>query len=174
MNRLTEDVRDEIEVLRSIYADSFKRTFRTRFIAVVSVDPVILQIAAIGEEGVTLTFTLEHSYPESIPRIRSDFKRGDADRLMHHLLGEAEKMRSTAMIFGLATECQEWLQANKEQAEPEFVATIIEDRKLDTQGTPVTVESFTNWLVDFVKARSVDQDRKSEADQKALTGSEYA
>lgn len=139
-----------------------------------SIDPVVVQISAIGEEGVTLTFTLDHGYPASIPRIRSDSKRDGADRLMQHLVGEAEKMRSTAMIFGLVTECQEWLLANKEQAEPAFVATVIEDRKLDAQGTPVTVEAFTKWLTAFVKARNAERDRKPETDQKALTGSECA
>lgn len=108
---------------------------------------------------------MDNHYPEvTVPRIRFDQQHlrtsAEEQELMQRLSAEAEASLGSVMVFNLVCSLQEWLEAHPrkvEEAEARNApSTIIEERRLDSHGTPVTPELFNVWLREIMQREDVE------------------
>ncbi|KAM4694686.1 RWD domain-containing protein 1 [Discoglossus pictus] len=183
MTDYSEEQRNELEALESIYADSF---------TVLSTSPASFSITVSSDAGeedenveVTLKFTYAECYPDEAPLYeilsQENLEDVDASGVLSLLEQESQENLGMVMIFTLVSAVQERLNEVVDQ-----IKTRREDEKLKKEkeaeeaekvrfhGTPVTIENFLSWKATFeaevAEFRRKKQKEEEQSGKNKLTG----
>ncbi|EHB08729.1 RWD domain-containing protein 1 [Heterocephalus glaber] len=157
MTDYSEEQGKELEVLESIYPDSFTVSSENP----PSFTVTVTSEAAENDETVqtTLKFTYSEKYPDETPLYeifsQENLEDNDAIGILKLLALQAEENLGVVMIFTLVTAVQEKLNEIVDQ-----IKTREEEKKLKEKeaeeaekqlfhGTPVTIENFLCWKAKF-------------------------
>ncbi|XP_034730870.1 RWD domain-containing protein 1 isoform X2 [Etheostoma cragini] len=183
MTDYSEEQRNELEAIESIYPDSF---------TVLSDEPTSFTITVTSdtaENGETVEATLKFTYVEKYPDVaplweihsQENLEDSDAEDILTLLQQQADENLGMVMIFTLVTAVQEKLnemvdvktnrreeEARRKEAEAE------EAEKVLFQGTVVTIENFLAWKAKFelemAELRRKRQKEEEQAGKPKLTG----
>ncbi|XP_006013093.1 RWD domain-containing protein 1 [Latimeria chalumnae] len=183
MTDYSEEQRNELEALESIYPDSF---------TVVSENPTSFTITVtsdVGEDEETvntiLKFTYVEQYPDEAPlyEIASHENLEDRDftDVMAVLEQQIQENLGMVMIFTLVTAVQEKLneivdqvKSRREQEQKRKEKEAEEAEKVCFHGTPVTIENFLSWKARFdaelMEMRKKKQKEEEQSGKNKLTG----
>ncbi|XP_053566859.1 RWD domain-containing protein 1 [Bombina bombina] len=183
MTDYSEEQRNELEALESIYADSF---------TVLSTSPASFSITVSSEAGeedenvqVTLKFTYVASYPDKAPlyeiAAQENLEDGDASDLLSLLEQQAEENLGMVMIFTLVSAVQERLNEivdliknRQEEEKLKKEKEAEEAEKVCFHGTVVTIENFLSWKAKFEAEEAEMKRKKQKEDEQSgknkLTG----
>uniref|UniRef100_A0A8C9ZWY4 RWD domain-containing protein 1 n=1 Tax=Sander lucioperca TaxID=283035 RepID=A0A8C9ZWY4_SANLU len=183
MTDYSEEQRNELEAIESIYPDSF---------TVLSDEPTSFTITVTSDAAengetveATLKFTYVEKYPDEAPlweiHSQENLEDSDAEDILTLLQQQADENLGMVMIFTLVTAVQEKLnemvdvkknrreeEARRKEAEAE------EAEKVLFQGTVVTIENFLAWKAKFelemAELRRKRQKEEEQAGKPKLTG----
>ncbi|XP_067840810.1 RWD domain-containing protein 1 [Heptranchias perlo] len=183
MTDYTEEQRNELEALESIYPDSF---------TVVLENPASFTITVTSETGeneetveATLQFTYVEQYPDDPPIFeitgQENLQKSDVADIMTLLNEQAQENIGMVMIFTLVTAVQEKLneivdqiKSRKEEEKILKEKAAEEVEKAVFHGTAVTIENFLAWKArfdaDLVEIRRKQQKEEEQAGKIKLTG----
>jgi len=181
-----EEQEGEFEALNSIYIDE---------ITVLSEDPYsfTIPLAFSSEDNLdenervtveaSLQFTFTKKYPDELPLMEfsSSFNINEQDEqdILDGLKEEASSNLGMAMTFTLVSVAQEHLERiverikqEKEELKKRKELELQKEEELKYHGTPVTVESFTKWKINFENELNSKEGKKikTDVDIKKLTG----
>ncbi|XP_047127353.1 RWD domain-containing protein 1 isoform X1 [Hydra vulgaris] len=176
----------EIEALESIYSEELE---------IISRKPYVFLIRVKGsnadtrdEHKVTISIQLQfnfvETYPETAPLIQvtncsDEMSEERINSLQAFLEKKAEENLGAVMIFTLVSEAQErlldFIQDIKKDIQLEKDRIALEQERLDEikyKGTPVTMENFLAWKIQFDEEMRIIGKRKTELLEKnrKLTG----
>lgn len=158
MTDYSEEQRNELEALESIYADSF---------TVLATSPASFSITVSSEAEeeeenvvVTLKFTYVKTYPDDAPLYeiisQDNLEDSDGSGLLALLQEQAQENLGMVMIFTLVSAVQDRLNEIVDQIKTrrEEEKLIVEKEaeeaeKVRFHGTPVTIENFLSWKAKF-------------------------
>uniref|UniRef100_A0A8V0YPV2 RWD domain-containing protein 1 n=1 Tax=Gallus gallus TaxID=9031 RepID=A0A8V0YPV2_CHICK len=172
MTDYSEEQRNELEALESIYPDSF---------TVLSEKPTTFTITVTSEAGendetlgtclncsywhqddvqTTLKFTYREKYPDETPLYeivsQENLEDNDVTGIINLLEQQAEENLGMVMIFTLVSAVQEKLneivdqiKTRREEEKKQKEREAEEEEKQRFHGTPVTIENFLNWKAKF-------------------------
>ncbi|EHB15275.1 RWD domain-containing protein 1 [Heterocephalus glaber] len=158
MTDYSEEQRNELEALESIYPDSF---------TVLSENPPSFTITVTSEAGendetvqTTLKFTYSEKYPDEAPLYelfsQENLEDNDVIDILKLLALQAEENLGVVMIFTLVTAVQEKLneivdqiKTRREEEKKLKEKEAEEAEKQIFHGTPVTIENFLCWKAKF-------------------------
>uniref|UniRef100_A0A6I8NZ24 RWD domain-containing protein 1 n=1 Tax=Ornithorhynchus anatinus TaxID=9258 RepID=A0A6I8NZ24_ORNAN len=158
MTDYSEEQRNELEALQSIYPDSF---------TVLSENPTSFTITVTSEAGendetvqTALKFTYGEKYPDEPPHYeifsQENLEDNDISDILKLLELQAEENLGMVMIFTLVSAVQEKLNEIvdqiKNRREEELKQKEKEAEEAEKQcfhGTPVTIENFLSWKAKF-------------------------
>ncbi|KAM8809682.1 RWD domain-containing protein 1 [Eudromia elegans] len=158
MTDYSEEQRNELEALESIYPDSF---------TVLSEKPTTFTITVTSEAGendetvqTTLKFTYREKYPDETPLYeivsQENLEGNDVMDIIKLLEQQAEENLGMVMIFTLVSAVQEKLneivdqiKTRREEEKKQKEIEAEEEEKQRFHGTPVTIENFLNWKAKF-------------------------
>jgi len=182
-----EDQNEELEVLESIYGETFN---------MISDSPATFSLQASSEEdeevvtfGVDMTFTYTSEYPQEAPLYELELLDGDEDdgtntdefldRVRAVIEEQIEENLGTVMVYTIVAEVQEFVNNMKDEIkqkrEDETERIRLEEKEAEErkcQGTRVTVASFLEWKTNFMEELRVKELelKKMEKVNKKLTG----
>ncbi|TFY63976.1 hypothetical protein EVJ58_g2921 [Rhodofomes roseus] len=131
-----------------------------------------------------LEVTYTDDYPDALPELSLELLEGpieedDIANLLAELRDVGEENLGMAMTFTLASHLREKLSSlirnraeRRRQEETETERQAIEAEEARTRGTPVTVDRFTAWKVEFEKELAAKKAREEEERLKAMTPKE--
>ncbi|KAJ6171074.1 RWD domain-containing protein [Penicillium chermesinum] len=194
-----EDQVEEREVLDSIFPEEITDISETAYKISIS-----LETPSNDESEEQPVIFLEVSYPEDYPDVAPELSisappnapknprldiQEDRDHLLQSLQPTIEENMGMAMVFTLVSALKESAEnlmverANVVRAEQEKAAAKAEEEEnAKFRGTPVTRETFTQWLANFQKEieeeeqrlklekEAEDKKKKSGKEEKKLTG----
>ncbi|KAM4681520.1 RWD domain-containing protein 1 isoform 2-T2 [Amazona ochrocephala] len=158
MTDYSEEQRNELEALESIYPDSF---------TVLSENPTTFTITVTSEAGengetvqTTLKFTYREKYPDETPLYeivsQENLDDNDVTDIIKLLEQQVEENLGMVMIFTLVSAVQEKLneivdqiKTRREEEKKQKEREAEEEEKQRFHGTPVTIENFLNWKAKF-------------------------
>ncbi|XP_072913552.1 RWD domain-containing protein 1 [Hemitrygon akajei] len=158
MTDYSEEQRNELEALESIYPDSF---------TVVTEDPASFTIRVTSETGeneetveATLQFTYVEKYPDDPPKFEiathENLQNSDTADIMSLLNEQAQENIGMVMIFTLVTAVQEKLNEIVDQIKSrKEMEKLLKEKEAEEiekavfHGTPVTIENFLSWKARF-------------------------
>ncbi|XP_016090302.1 RWD domain-containing protein 1-like [Sinocyclocheilus grahami] len=183
MTDYSEEQRNELEAIESIYPDSF---------TVLSEEPTSFTITVTSDAGeneetveVTLKFTYVEKYPDEPPlwEIISQENLEDSytEDILILLQQQAEENLGMVMIFTLVTAVQEKLneiidqiKSRREEEKQRKERETEEAEKRAFQGTVVTIENFLSWKAKFeqemVELKKKRQKEEEQSGKGKLTG----
>lgn len=158
---MSEEIEQEIEVLRAIYQDELSGSAATGLILDVRPTP--------GSEEhceLKLTFTIPKTYPQAAPTVTATPVKGvtvdEANKLLAILKNTAAENIGQQMVFTLASAAKEWLddlnvhyderhkKAQEVEAAREAEKEAAAERERErARGTPVTRATFLAWNAKF-------------------------
>ncbi|XP_054249104.1 RWD domain-containing protein 1 isoform X2 [Indicator indicator] len=147
MTDYSEEQRNELEALESIYPDSF---------TVLSENPTTFTITVTSEAGEDD----EKKYPDETPLYeivsQENLDDNDVTDIIKLLEQQAEENLGMVMIFTLVSAVQEKLneivdqmKTRREEEKKQKEKEAEEEEKQRFHGTPVTIENFLNWKAKF-------------------------
>ncbi|XP_030054399.1 RWD domain-containing protein 1 isoform X1 [Microcaecilia unicolor] len=183
MTDYSEEQRNELEALESIYPDSFR---------VLSDAPPCFTITVTSDAGendetvqATLKFTYVDKYPDEAPSYEIDSQENlednDISDIITLLDQQAEENLGMVMIFTLVSAVQEKLneivdqiKTRKEEEKLQREKEAEEAEKVLFHGTPVTIENFLSWKAKFDIELAEHKRKKQKEEEQAgkikLTG----
>ncbi|KAM4633482.1 RWD domain-containing protein 1 isoform 2-T2 [Polymixia lowei] len=175
MTDYTEEQRNELEAIESIYPDSF---------TVLSEVPTSFTITVASEAGeddetveATLKFTYVEKYPDEPPLweifSQENLEDADVEDILTLLQQQAEENLGMVMIFTLVTAVQEKLNEiidqiknRREEEKRRKEKEAEEAEKVAFQGTVVTIENFLAWKAKFeLEMAELRRKRQKEEEQ---------
>ncbi|XP_059690300.1 RWD domain-containing protein 1 isoform X2 [Gavia stellata] len=147
MTDYSEEQRNELEALESIYPDSF---------TVLSEKPTTFTITVTSEAGEND----EKKYPDETPLYeivsQENLDDNDVTDIIKLLEQQAEENLGMVMIFTLVSAVQDKLneivdqiKTRREEEKKQKEREAEEEEKQRFHGTPVTIENFLNWKAKF-------------------------
>ncbi|XP_018419281.1 PREDICTED: RWD domain-containing protein 1 isoform X1 [Nanorana parkeri] len=183
MTDYSEEQRNELEALESIYADSF---------TVLSKSPASFSITVSSEaeeeeENVVLSlkFTYVERYPDEAPLYeilsQENIEDRDASVVLGLLHEQAQENLGMVMIFTLVSAVQDKLneivdqiKTRREEDKVKMEKEAEEAEKVRFHGTPVTIENFLSWKakfdVELIELRRRKQKEEEQSGKSKLTG----
>ncbi|KAL2313822.1 RWD domain-containing protein [Schizosaccharomyces pombe] len=158
---MTSAIEEEREILESIYPEEFKCINDNTFEITQPIDRE--ESNCDNPPSLIFTCQLSEAYPDEVPDVKITFSEPhpwlgeeEIERLKQVVAQNAEECLGMAMIFSLCSVAKEETNAILiEQSQRETQAIEERHRKEAEQenkkfhGTPVTVESFTEWKKGF-------------------------
>ncbi|KAL7414224.1 RWD domain-containing protein [Mrakia frigida] len=176
MSEREEILREELEVLESIYPDELETISATHL--QLRIEPEV----PVTTEPLILCFTVKYppDYPDVLPDMTLDPEDGElADEEREELLEElrvlGEESIGMAMVFTLASHLRESLSSlvlrrvARKQAEQDEKHRIEEEAQAARlRGTAVTPASFLKWRDGFLKELKAKKEKDEEERIKSL------
>lgn len=180
-----EEQNGEIEALESIYYGDME---------IISVEPYHKFSVPIKSEeyepetenglACSLTFTYTAKYPDEPPVVEiSDVENitdEDEEKLINHIIEQANENLGMVMVFTLVSAGQEWLNVRWEEMRNERDESLLRKQEEEEEaerkrfeGTRVTVETFMKWKTHFEEDTGITKKKEMiEKEAKKLTGRE--
>jgi hypothetical protein len=160
---MSEELEQEIEVLRAIYQDELSGSASSGLILDVRPTPGSLEHCELK-----LTFTIPPKYPQVVPTVTVTPVKGvtpdEISKLLALLKERAEENIGQQMVFTLASSAKEWLddlnthydeRHKKDEALEAVKAAAAEEaaekEREKARGTLVTRETFLTWNTRFLE-----------------------
>jgi hypothetical protein len=185
-----EEIAQELEILRAIYADDFKELPGSPTKCSVELWPSAG--AADGQAGVLITVTYPaKDYPQQLPDLtivpKKRLVEADVAKLKTHLLELGKQNIGSAMVFTMTSAAKEWLDEQDTRLLKEQEATKqAKERQLELEeqkkqlrleqeaakriGTRVTKDSFKAWEAKFALEEEKKRAQATAADAARRTG----
>ncbi|KAM9317398.1 RWD domain-containing protein 1 [Gastrophryne carolinensis] len=183
MTDYSEEQRNELEALESIYADSF---------TVLSSSPASFSITVSSDAGeaeenveLSLKFTYVESYPDEAPLFeivsQDNMEDEDVSGVLALLKDQAQENLGMVMIFTLVSAVQDRLneivdqiKTRRDEEKLKKEKEAEEAEKVRFHGTPVTIENFLSWKAKFdaelTELKRKKQKEEEQSGKNKLTG----
>jgi len=124
--------------------------------------------------GLTLEIIFTHGYPNELPiyKIRDTFGINPNQlKVIDNIVKEKGKESlGMPMIYNLAAGCKEWLDDNNISSEERSKQLKLKEEeeieKKRAQGTPVSLQAFTNWSTKYYAQLEAEKRKEGEKAKK--------
>jgi len=127
--------------------------------------------------AIKMEVKLLNGYPEVLPELHLRVDRGVSSKncsmLENRIREESEKLLGEQMIFMLTSIVKEWLDEHNDESDQKEETKFSQfvETSFDKDGTPVTVETFDLWWVEF--REELEKNRLKQGEKSAVSGKEF-